>query len=419
MTTTPGANHVEWLPVTGLIPFARNAKTHSDSQIAKIAGSIREFGFNAPVLVDATDGIIAGHGRVLAARKLGMETVPCVRLPHLSETQKRAYIIADNRLAELAEWDNDLLAVELEDLKIEGFDLELTGWDGEELDALLEELQEEVPDNADDSGSEMDLADELQEKWQTATGQLWRIGEHRLYCADCTNPENVARLLQGEKAAICWTDPPWNVAYGEEFRGGNNALGWKKRTIANDNLGDQFPEFVAQFVAAIFGAVLPDAPLYMAMSAQEWPVIHAGLTGAGFHWSSTVIWAKDSLVVSRKDYHTQYEPLWYGWRGDAARLCPVEDRKQSDLWQIPRPKRSDHHPTMKPIELVQRSLENSSRKGDLVFEPFAGSGTTLIAGQNCGRRVYGIEMEPKYVACILERMVAAFPHLSVTLEDAP
>lgn len=209
---------------------------------------------------------------------------------------------------------------------------------------------------------------------------------HRLVCGDCTEPAVVARLMAGERAGMAWTDPPWNVGYGEGFRGGNEFLGWKKRTIINDNLGDDFAPFVEKFARIIYDSLLPGAILYMAMGAQEWPLVDSILRSTGFHWSSTIIWAKDSLVVSRKDYHTQYEPLWYGWRGDAARLCQVEDRTQSDLWFINRPKRSDEHPTMKPPDLVARSLRNSSRIGAVVFEPFLGSGTTVVACEMVGER---------------------------------
>lgn len=233
--------------------------------------------------------------------------------------------------------------------------------------------------------------------------------QHRLICGDCTDPAVVARLLGDEKAPICWTDPPWNVAYGSAFDqqrpDAEKYLGWKNRTILNDNLGDKFPEFVDKFAKIIHDALVPGGILYMAMGAQEWPTVDATLRVNGFHWSSTIIWTKDSLVVSRKDYHTQYEPLWYGWRDDAARVCEVTDRTQSDVWPIPRPKVSELHPTTKPVPLVERSLANSSRLGDLVFEPFAGSGTTCVAAERLGRRSAAIELAPEYAAVVIERLV--------------
>jgi DNA modification methylase len=189
------------------------------------------------------------------------------------------------------------------------------------------------------------------------------------------------------------------VAYGE-----SSHPSWKQRSIANDNLGAEFPAFASRFSSVIADVLLPGAPIYMAMSAQEWPVIHAALTEAGFHWSSTIIWVKDHAVLSRKDYHTRYEPLWYGWKDGAARLTPLDDRSQNDVWEIPRPTRSEEHPTMKPVELVARALANSSKVGDRVFDPFLGSGTTAVAAEQTGRACYGIELEPKYVAVTLERL---------------
>ncbi len=222
---------------------------------------------------------------------------------------------------------------------------------------------------------------------------------HRLLVGDCTDGAQIDQLLDGLKAQICWTDPPWNVAYGE-----HDHPSWKARQIVNDNLGDSFPVFARQFCAIIAKSVVPGAPLYMAMSAQEWPTIDVALRQASFHWSSTIIWAKDHAVLSRKDYHTRYEPLWYGWKDGAPRLVPVEDRTQNDVWEIPRPLRSDEHPTMKPVELVARALANSSRVGDLVLDPFLGSGPVAVAAEQLGRLCAGIDIEPKYVAVTLQRL---------------
>lgn len=193
----------------------------------------------------------------------------------------------------------------------------------------------------------IDQAETLVEKWKVEEGQLWKLGEHRLMIGDCTDANIMDALMHGEKAQICWTDPPWNVAYGEDIEE-DNAQGYKKRTMKNDNLGELFPAFIQAAVKNIWAASQPGALIYMAMSAQEWPVIDKALRDQGYHWSSTIVWAKDQLVLSRKDYHTQFEPLWYGWRDDAARLREVMDRKQSDVWFIDRPKRSEDHPTMKP-----------------------------------------------------------------------
>lgn len=207
------------------------------------------------------------------------------------------------------------------------------------------------------------------------------------------------RSWGGGVAAICWTDPPWNVAYGE-----SKHPSWRQRSIQNDNLGEAFPAFASQFCTIIAASLAPGGMIYMAMSAQEWPTIDQALRVAGFHWSSTIIWAKDHAVLSRKDYHTRYEPLWYGWKDGAPRLVPLVDRAQNDVWEIDRPTRSEEHPTMKPVELVARALKNSSHVGDVVFEPFLGSGTTAVAAEQTGRVCCGMEVEPRYVSVCLERL---------------
>jgi DNA modification methylase len=402
------AAEVAMRPVNDLVFYARNARTHSDRQVDQLAASIREFGWTIPVLVAEDNTVIAGHGRLMAAKKLGITEAPVMVAKGWSEAQRRAYVIADNQLTLRGGWDEELLKVELDDLNDLDFDLTLTGFEMDEIKDLLTEPEPDAdPEGqglADDAGMDaLDKADELQAKWQVKVGDLWTLGDHKIICGDCTDPAVIGRLMGDDRADICWTDPPWNVAYGENLPSGNNALGWKPRTILNDSLGDKFPAFCASFCQIIHDFVKPGAPLYMAMSAQEWPIIHAALSAVGFHWSSSIIWAKDSLVVSRKDYHTQYEPVWYGWRDDAARLCPVEDRKQSDLWHIPRPKRSDFHPTTKPIALVERALQNSSKPRDLVFEPFSGSGTTLIAAARTNRIARASELAEKYVSVALER----------------
>jgi DNA modification methylase len=214
--------------------------------------------------------------------------------------------------------------------------------------------------------------------------------------------EAYARILQGDRADMIFTDPPWNVNYGAVEKG--NAMGYKPRTILNDYMDDDaWLEFVNGFTVPMFVHSKAGAPIYLVMSAQEWPVIDGSLRDAGFHWSSTIIWAKDRLVLSRKDYHTQYEPIWYGWNADGPRLAEVKDRKQSDVWNIERPSRSELHPTTKPVELITRALQNSSKRGDIVLEPFCGSGSTLIACQQTDRSCRAIELDPKYVDVIIQR----------------
>jgi DNA modification methylase len=254
----------------------------------------------------------------------------------------------------------------------------------------------------EDPGAEPDRAEELLAKWQVQMGQIWQLGKHRILCGDSTEWPDVKRLMGEDLAQLIWSDPPWNVNYGGGVNS-NNAQGYKVRTINNDNLGKDFPLFVEKFTERMHEFSLPGAPVYVVMGAQEWPLIDQWLRARGFHWSSTIIWVKDQLVLSRKDYHTQFEPMWYGWNEKAARLQEVIDRKQSDTWFIDRPKKSEEHPTMKPLELVERAIINSSRPGAVVLDLFAGSGTTLIACERQGRVCRTMDNDPKYVAVALER----------------
>lgn len=408
-----GERRIEWLPLSKLQVAARNPKLHS----SEISTSVNRFGYvEMIVLDDRTERIVAGHGRreaLLAMKKRGDNPpegiraegdewlVPVMRgWASRTDEEAEAYLLASNKLVELGGWDNAALAAMLQDLG-QSDALEGIGFSSQEIDALLQASaagqkvegltdQDDIPEVPKDA------------EVYVKPGEVWTLGKHRIVCGDCTDPKVVAIAMDGLKAKLCWTAPPWNVAYGKA----QNHPSWKQRSIANDDLGAEFPAFCAAFCRGIVAAIKPGAILYMAMSAQEWPTIHGALTAAGFHWSSTIIWAKDSLVLSRKDYHTQYEPIWYGWHADAPRLHPVADRKQSDLWPIPRPKRSDEHPTMKPVELVERSLLNSSALHDVVFEPFSGSGTTLLACEKTGRRCRAIELDPKYVQVAIERWQA-------------
>lgn len=392
----PDIMKVESVSVERLIPYANNARLHSDAQVAQIAGSIREFGFNNPVLVDAENGIIAGHGRVLAARKLGLTDVPCIRLDHLSEMQKRAFIIADNRLTETGGgWDEELLKIELMDIEASGLDPELTGFVGDDLDAILAEQTAEGL-TADDEVPSVPVHP------VSVLGDAWVMGKHRLVCGDSVEQASLDRLMQGRLADMVFTDPPWNVNYGDVDK--VNPQGWKTRSILNDNMSaENWGAFCRGIAASLASSTKPGAMLYCVMSAQEWPVIDASLRNAGFHWSSTLIWVKDALVLSRKDYHTQYEPIWYGWNGASARLVQLEDRKQSDVWNCDRPKVSELHPTTKPIELVLRAVTNSSKQGGLVLDLFGGSGSTLIACEKSGRTCASMELDPQYADVIVER----------------
>ena len=374
---------VQEVAVAVLKPYERNAKIHSGEQVQKIAESIKEFGFLSPCLIDREKNIIAGHGRVEAAKLLGMETVPCVFIEGLSDEQRRAYILADNKLTEMGEWDMDLVMSELTDLDAAGFDIEVTGF----------ELELEEPEIAED-----DFEPIPPEEPKAKLGEIYQLGNHRLMCGDSTSLVDVAKLMRDEKAEMVFTDPPWNVSYGQENER------WKQRSILNDSMTtEDFKEFMNSAFSCMHWASRGGAMAYIVMSAQEWGNLMLTLAANGFHWSSTIIWNKDQLVLSRKDYHTKYEPIWYGWKDDEPRVHPLKDRKQCDVWDFDRPKRSDEHPTMKPVELVARAITNSSDKGDIVLDLFGGSGTTLIASEETDRRCYMMELDPKYVDVIIGR----------------
>lgn len=372
--------------IVDLLLDPENARTHSQKNLDAIKASLSKFGQRKPIVINSKGVILAGNGTVEAAKALGWDHIEVATVPaDWDEATARAYALADNRTAELAEWDENVLAKQLLELLDEDFDIEAIGF---------EMPEPEIEPEPDDAPS----IEEVEHR--TKLGQLWKLGDHLLYCGDATEEATFTRLMGEEKAHIIWTDPPWNVNYGAD----DNHPSWKPRTIMNDHMNEgQWDEFVSQFCQTLKDYSEPGAPIYLVMSAQEWPVIHRNLSAVGFHWSSTVIWAKDRLVLSRKDYHTQYEPIWYGWNADAPRLAVVEDRKQSDLWEIERPSRSELHPTMKPIELVQKSLVNSSKPGNIVLDSFGGSGSTLIACEQTNRKCRMVELDPQYCDVIIAR----------------
>ncbi|MGY8904438.1 MAG: site-specific DNA-methyltransferase [Burkholderiales bacterium] len=392
MTTSWLADKIQQWPVAKLIPYARNARTHSDEQVAQIAASIAEFGFTNPILTGADGVIVAGHGRLAAAQKLAMEKVPVVVLEHLSPTQRRALVIADNRIAENAGWDETMLRVEMEALQLDDFDMSLTGFDADALAELM------AGGGGDDSGNTDD--DDLPEVLETAisrTGDVWLLGPHRLLCGDSTLEESYAQLLQGEEVDMVFTDPPYNVNYANTAK---DKMRGKNRAILNDNLGDGFYDFL---LAALKPTVANcKGAIYVAMSSSELDVLQSAFREAGGKWSTFVIWAKNTFTMGRSDYQRQYEPILYGWpEGGKHHWCG--DRDQSDVWQIKKPHKNDLHPTMKPVELVERAIRNSSRPGYSVMDPFGGSGTTLIAAEKTGRVGRMIELDPKYVDVIVRR----------------
>ena len=382
---------IEYRPVASLIPHARNAKQHSDAQVAQIAASIREFGWGAPVIVDGKNNIVAGHGRVLAARKLGMTEVPVVPMAHLTDIQRRALILADNKIGENALWENELLGLELAELQAAGFDLELTGFSEDEWNDLID------GDDSKDGLTDDDAVPEVTEDAVTKLGDVWLMGEHKVICGDATKAEDYKSLLGDELADMTVTDPPYGVNYSnsakDKMRGTN-------RPILNDNLGSEFAPFLLatcqNILAVTKGAV------YIAMSSSELDTLQAAFRAAGGKWSTFVIWAKNTFTMGRADYQRQYEPILYGWK-DGAQHYWCGARDQGDVWQIKKPHKNDLHPTMKPVELMERAVRNSSKTRDIVLDPFGGSGTTVIACEKSGRRARLMELDPKYVDVICRR----------------
>ncbi|MBK6559896.1 MAG: site-specific DNA-methyltransferase [Comamonadaceae bacterium] len=379
-------------PTDKLIPYARNARTHSDAQVAQIAASIAEFGFTNPILAGSDGVIVAGHGRLAAAQKLGLASVPVVVLDHLTATQRRALVIADNRIAENAEWDEAMLRVELADLQDEGFDLDLTGFDA---DALAELMAGDEPVN--EGQTDEDAVPEVGETPVSRPGDVWQLGPHRLLCGDATVAASYDALLEGEAVDMVFTDPPYNVNYANSAK---DKLRGKDRAILNDNLGDGFYDFLLAALTPILAHCR--GGIYVAMSSSELDVLQAAFRAAGGKWSTFIIWAKHTFTLGRADYQRQYEPILYGWPEGAQRHW-CGDRDQSDVWQIKKPQKNDLHPTMKPVELVERALRNSSRPGDVVLDPFGGSGTTLIAAEKSGRVARVMELDPKYADVIVRR----------------
>jgi len=382
---------VTW-PVERLIPYARNARTHSDEQVAQIAASIAEFGWTNPILAGLDGIIIAGHARLLAARKLGMTEVPVIVLDHLTETQRRALVLADNRLALNAGWDEEMLRIELESIRDDGFDLELTGFSDDELEDLLSEPEEVIAGNTDE-----DAVPEAPETAVTVPGDVWLLGDHRLLCGDATQIEAVEKVLAGGLADMVFTDPPYNVNYGATMK---DKLRGKKRKIANDDLGEGFEQFLRD--ACVNMLAVTKGAVYICMSSSELHTLHKAFAAAGGHWSTFVIWAKNTFTMGRSDYQRQYEPILYGWKeGTDHYWCGARD--QGDVWFVKKPVSNDLHPTMKPVELVERAIRNSSKSRDTVLDPFGGSGSTLIACEKAGRQARLIELEPKYCDVIVRR----------------
>ncbi len=386
------STHIERWPTEKLVPYARNARTHSEEQVAQIAASIVEFGFTNPILAGSDGVIVAGHGRLAAAQKLGLDTVPVVVLDHLTPTQRRALIIADNRIAENAGWDDAMLRIELQSLQEDGFNLDITGFDADALAEIMAGEETTVDGNIDE-----DAIPELNETAISRPGDVWILGNHRLVCGDATQASSHEQLLAGQRVQMIWSDLPYNVNYANSAK---DKLRGKHRPILNDNLGEGFYDFVFDALSLM----LPhcDGAVYIAMSSSELDTLQAAFRAAGGKWSTFIIWAKHTFTLGRADYQRQYEPILYGWpEGSSRHWCG--DRDQGDVWNIKKPARNDLHPTMKPVELMERSIRNSSRPGDVVLDCFGGSGSTLIAAEKSGRRCFMMELDPKYCDVIVRR----------------
>lgn len=367
-----------------------------DAEYEKLRRSIEEFGYVEPLVWNQRTGnIVGGHQRFKVLKAMGYQEIDCVVLD-IDEQREKALNVALNKIS--GEFDIPLLTDLLRDLSEDGFDVSLTGFDATEMDELFKDKTagKVKEDNFDAKKALAEIETPV-----TQRGDIWLLGKHRLMCGDSTALSDVHQLMEGKKTRFVFTDPPWNVDYGSD----TSHPSWKPRQILNDKMStEQFGAFLLAAFQCMAAVSEAGCMTYVVMSAQEWGNVMPAMRKAGYHWSSTIIWAKDSLVLSRKDYHTQYEPIWYGWL-DGTRLCPLKDRKQSDLWDIPRPKVSVEHPTMKPVALVAKAMLNSSRTGDTALDLFGGSGTTLIAAEQTGRVCFMMELDAKYCDVIVKRYI--------------
>ena len=396
---------IQKIPANKLNPAAYNPRKDlqpGDAEYEKLLRSVEEFGYVEPIVWNKrTLNIVGGHQRFKILRQLGFDEIDCV-VVDMDEAREKALNIALNKIS--GEWDEHKLAIALQDIEAYGISTDITGFEQPELDRLFQKMKREDGEVIeDDFDGEAEAA--AIETPVTQLGDIWLLGKHRLMCGDSTDPAQVEQLMNfgngSAKARMIFTDPPWNVDYG-----GAAHPSWKQRQIMNDKMSaEDFYSFLLAAFKAMAIVSEPGAMTYMVMSAQEWGAAMGAMKEARFHWSSTIIWAKDSLVLSRKDYHTQYEPIWYGWLEGEKRLCPLQDRQQSDLWQIPRPQKSPNHPTTKPVALAAKAINNSSRAGDTVLDLFGGSGTTLIAADQCDRIAFLMELDPRYADVIVKRYI--------------
>ena len=377
------------VPIDRLVPYINNARTHSPEQINKLRSSLREFGFINPVIIDRDYGVIAGHGRILAAKEEGITEVPCVFADYLTEAQKKAYIIADNRMAMDAGWDEELLRVEIAALQAEAFDVSLTGFDPNEIDDLFKEnLKGGLHDD------DFDIEAELKKPTFTKAGDVWTLGRHRLVCGDSTKKETYDILMDGKKANLVLTDPPYNVNY--EGTAGK---------IKNDHMAnDAFYQFLLDAFTNMEAVMADDASIYVFHADTEGLNFRRAFVDAGFYLSGCCIWKKNSLVLGRSPYQWIHEPVLFGWK-KSGKHAWYAGRKETTVWEYDKPKKNADHPTMKPIALLAYPIMNSSMTGTIVLDPFGGSGSTLIACEQSDRICYTVELDEKYCDVIVKRYI--------------
>ena len=383
---------MQLVPLSKLVPYINNARTHSPEQVTKLRSSLREFGFVNPVIIDRDYGIIAGHGRVMAAKEEGIDEVPCVFVDYLTEAQKKAYIIADNRFAQDAGWDEELLRIEIEALQGMDFDVGLTGFNDDEIADLFDGNGKSEAEDDD-----FDLSAALEKSSFVQRGDIWTVGRHRLMCGDATSTEDVAALMEGKKANLIVTDPPYNV----DFKSSNGL------SIKNDKLeNDKFYKFLLAAFHNMAANLEKGGAAYVFHADTEGLNFRRAFIDAGFHLAGCCIWVKNSLVLGRSDYQWQHEPVLYGFLQNGKHYWSKNaGRSQTTIWNFDKPKKNNNHPTSKPLDLLAYPIGNSSRENSIVIDTFGGSGSTMMACEQTNRICYTMELDEKYASVILRRFV--------------
>lgn len=382
------AKAIEVIETEKLLPYVNNSRTHSKEQIDQIAASIKEFGFVDSILIDKDNTIIAGHGRLQAARKLGLEEVPCVRIEHLTKTQQKALVIAHNKIATNAGWDDEVLSLELKDIHSDGFDTDIIGFDEKEMSDLL-------ADDPTDGLTDDDEIPETPEHTTIKEGNIYQLGRHKMICGDATDPEILLKLFGEQKADLYLTDPPYNVDYVGSTK--------DKLTILNDKQDDdQFTKFLTDSFTSAEAVIKQGGSFYIFHADTNGLAFRKAVKDALFELKQNLIWVKNTMVMGRQDYHWQHEPCLYGWKKGSSHSW-YSDRKQTTTLMFDKPSKNAEHPTMKPVKLVQYLISNSTKQEDIVLDNFLGSGTTLIACEKLNRCCYGVELDPKYCDVIIKR----------------